>query len=905
MKKNKILQFLLPLLITSLVSIAGLTSIIEFIDYNIYDAALHIKPMAPQKDKFLNITVSDTTLDELKQYPVRRSTLADGIMVLKELGAKTIILDTQLVDPSSPGVNTTQMNKMPTVIDTAGQNTLSYSRQLIQAIAWNQIDLSDETESLDDYLGELEFVYDEIFDNLKSETEKIALDFDEYIGKTFKFMNNVYVTNDFEEGKTFDDSHIEYLKKTQSIKNIEILKDPFEKRLGYNPTIKAIMENSIGSGFVENNIDSDGKTRTVHLLLNMDDHYYPQLSFKAYLDSVGNPKLIAKKGSLVLSGIKKEGKNPYDITIPLNADGSLTLLWGGKDFKETFEGEIDFIRPYDLGEAYKVIYRLIEVLISFETINRYTLSYKEVLNLYDQAEKIRDSGDETLIDDYIELRSLFLENAGIIFNGTDDSPSLDVQYESWVEELIATQDFEEGQIETLRSNAKEVKKLYENGRNSHFYLVEEKDRLIEKIKDSIIVFGYTATSTFDIGANPFDEMYFNMGIYTTLYNNLLHEKFITTHPKYISIIIAFILVFIAILTLRKREAKGAIILGTSTFLAVISIILGIFVFTGHYIYLIIPVLSYVLVFIQMVSEKLLTTSKDKAFIKSAFGQYLSEDVIKEIIADPSKLQLGGQRKEITAFFTDVKGFSTISEKLTPDELVHLLNEYLTAMSNIALENKGTIDKYEGDAIIGFFGAPAPLPDHATKAVTAAIRMKEMEAVLNKDFLERKVTPSPLLTRIGINSGPCVVGNMGTPKKMDYTMMGNDVNIAARLEGVNKQYGTWILASESTMNQAEDIFLARRLDRVRVVGINTPIRLYNPLAIRAEASKELTSMVENFEEGIDQFELRNWEAAKNAFQRAFDIDPEDATSQRYIKMAEKFMKEPPEESWDGVFNLTSK
>ena len=167
-------------------------------------------------------------------------------------------------------------------------------------------------------------------------------------------------------------------------------------------------------------------------------------------------------------------------------------------------------------------------------------------------------------------------------------------------------------------------------------------------------------------------------------------------------------------------------------------------------------------------------------LRKAFSTYLSGDVVEEIIADPTRLQLGGIQRNMTVMFTDIKDFSRISEQLNPTELVSLLNHYLSAMSGALMEQKGTIDKYEGDAIIAFFGAPLELPDHARRACASAIAMKRLEKELNREFAENRISPSPLFTRIGINTGDMVVGNMGTEHKMDYTVMGNSVNIAARL-----------------------------------------------------------------------------------------------------------------------------
>jgi class 3 adenylate cyclase len=260
---------------------------------------------------------------------------------------------------------------------------------------------------------------------------------------------------------------------------------------------------------------------------------------------------------------------------------------------------------------------------------------------------------------------------------------------------------------------------------------------------------------------------------------------------------------------------------------------------------------------------------------------------------------------MTAIFTDVKGFSTISEKLDPEDLVSLLNRYLSAMSDLVLAEKGTIDKYEGDAIIAFFGAPLDLSDHALRACVSAIAMKRLEMELNNTIMEHKLSPSPLLTRIGINTGSMVAGNMGTQNKMNYTIMGNAVNLAARLEGVNKQYGTWILASDDTVRETGNLLLTRKLDRVRVVGINEPVRLHELLETAENASDEQRKLVTVFHEALDHFEKREWKQAAMGFKEALALRADDPPSKKYFERSATFMKKPPEDSWDGVYNLTEK
>jgi class 3 adenylate cyclase len=283
---------------------------------------------------------------------------------------------------------------------------------------------------------------------------------------------------------------------------------------------------------------------------------------------------------------------------------------------------------------------------------------------------------------------------------------------------------------------------------------------------------------------------------------------------------------------------------------------------------------------------------------------------------------------MTAIFTDIRSFSTISEALgDPGKLVELLNFYLTRMSDIVLQNGGTIDKYEGDAIIAFFGAPVYMEDHARRACRSAVLMHKAEDEINREAVERGLItsgvmealartgiikraddPRPLFTRLGINTGDMVVGNMGTPNKMDYTIMGDAVNLAARLEGINKQYNTGgILTSEYTRPKLGDEFILRPLSRVRVVGKNIPIRLYEILDIAAEAPPDLAEMVRQWEGAFTAYEGRNFAAAGNVFKAICLRNPADRPARLYLDRCAAYLKSPPpEDKWeDGVDNLTEK
>ncbi|GHV77183.1 adenylate/guanylate cyclase domain-containing protein [Spirochaetia bacterium] len=450
----------------------------------------------------------------------------------------------------------------------------------------------------------------------------------------------------------------------------------------------------------------------------------------------------------------------------------------------------------------------------------------------------------------------------------------------------------------------------------------------EDFKGKYVFFGYYAAGLFDICTTPLSSTYPGMGVHITMLDNIFNNDFIRESPSALAPLITLLAIAIMVLLVLYSSSTTLTVAGSIGVVAIITGIGFLAYHMGYWVPIVFPLSGAIFAFLTTSIYKYVTEGKSKRFIKSAFSQYLSPMVIEQIIADPSQLKLGGEKREMTAIFTDIRSFSTISEALgDPTKLVELLNYYLTRMSNIILENHGTIDKYEGDAIIAFFGAPVHMPDHAALACRSAILMKKaeseinkevlaqglitgkvMEAMVHKKILKSTDDPNPLYTRLGINTGEMVVGNMGTPNKMDYTIMGNAVNLAARLEGVNKQYNTGgILISEYTQAKIGDAFLSRPLSRVRVVGVDTPLRLYELLDIREGAPQATLDMLGLWDRGFNAYENRDFPAALELFKTISQRNDQDRVAKLYLDRCEKYIAAPPApETWDnGVDNLTEK
>ncbi|MBF0206971.1 MAG: CHASE2 domain-containing protein [Oligoflexia bacterium] len=311
------------------------------------------------------------------------------------------------------------------------------------------------------------------------------------------------------------------------------------------------------------------------------------------------------------------------------------------------------------------------------------------------------------------------------------------------------------------------------------------------------------------------------------------------------------------------------------------------------------------------------SNKDKRFLKNAFGSYISPELIDEMHKSGRPPHLGGDVSLLTAFFTDIQGFSTFSEKLSAPRLVELLNEYLTVMTDILLEHRGTLDKYEGDAIIAFFGAPLPLPDHAIKSCQVALKMQAALAQLRKKWSsEGDRWPTfvhNMRMRIGINSGEIVTGNMGSRSRMNYTMMGDAVNLAARLEAAAKQYGVFVQLSQFTKSLTSELFEMRELDTVCVVGKSEPVTTFDLLGEKGNTAADLLSLRDIFHQGLALYKQQQWDQAIATFEQALVYEhkryPELAgkinPSSLYIQRCKEFKINPPAANWDGICTLTVK
>ena len=439
----------------------------------------------------------------------------------------------------------------------------------------------------------------------------------------------------------------------------------------------------------------------------------------------------------------------------------------------------------------------------------------------------------------------------------------------------------------------------------------------------IFILGSAAPALFDFVPGPHEENNPAVLIHATIIKNILNDSYMVVLAERYQKAIIILLTLICMLLGLYLKSYWSI--GISVLIAIIYTLVAYRYFeAGTYIgvarqFIAILATNVIALIVQFYYE-----SREKRFLDNAFKQYISPELIDEMVNNEIMPTLGGEKSNITAYFTDIGSFSTFSEKIgDPSRLVDLLNEYLTAMTDTLIHNKGTLDKYEGDAIIAFFGAPMPLENHAQSACETAVDMQQKLGELRQKWKNEgdkwPTAVHEMHMRIGINSGDIVTGNMGSTMRKNYTMMGDAVNLAARLESAAKQYGAYIQISEDTQALLKPgFFIYRSLDTIRVIGKSQPVKTFELLGkIGDKDEPVLTKLVEIWEKARELYLNMQWDEAIKMFTLCLDFEPhhpdrdpgsKTTPSHVYIQRCEQYKVTPPVtegEVWDGVFTATEK
>ncbi len=446
----------------------------------------------------------------------------------------------------------------------------------------------------------------------------------------------------------------------------------------------------------------------------------------------------------------------------------------------------------------------------------------------------------------------------------------------------------------------------------HYSMIDVLDRTVppQTFKDKIVLLGPTALGIGDIRATPYQADSMGVEIHANVIDNILHNTepglgFLKRGVREEMIDLVFLLAFGLGLGYAFGHARPV----TSTLVAILALVaFGAVVYEAFarfslWLSFVLPAGVLVANYAAVTSFRMIFEEREKRKIRHAFGQYVAPGVIALLEQDPQRyFKPGGELRELTIMFSDIRSFTTIAEDMTPDELVSVLNEYLSEMTDVLFKSWGTLDKYIGDALMAFWNSPYPQEEHAIRGASCALNMLTRLEQMNTAWAA--AGKKQLKIGIGINTGPVNVGNMGSEKRLSWTVMGDHVNLASRLEGLTKEYHCRVIVSEFTYEQIRSGFVCRELDRIRVKGKMQPVAIYELMGFLPERER-LADLLSGYEEALAAYRRHEWSKAVELFENLLGRYPEDGPSQVLLQRCIEFCAESPAQGWDGVYVMKTK
>ncbi|MBP5358658.1 MAG: CHASE2 domain-containing protein [Treponema sp.] len=948
MKKNKkilgtVFNLMLPILVVAVCSLLLITKM----DCKINDLFMRALPPLEENREVLLVNIDDNLIDETGVWPLTRNIYADMLITMKELGAEAFISDLSFVDNSPMQVDQDYLNDdLPRYVD----QDFEEIDESVEAAITSLADGTTALEEADDLLFRIVDENEGIKNRLKTSIVSATKNYDIALANALKFFNNSYLTLWMQVGYDMSDVDMVYLNDVLALNNAVSDGDTLTPEFySIQPAIDVLIKSSASTGFVNADPDSDGYLRRLNLVTKFRGRYYGQLVFVPILHHYGDPQVIISNSTITLKDAKISDTETRDIVIPRAEDGTVIVKFPKKKYQDYNQ-----ISAWDI---YRIAFMEKKLVTNLNAMNDH--GYFTVWD-----------GDETPVDIYDGVEFIREE----LYNGESE----DYTFESYMEYLDlfydVTEEYLDGGYQEQLLEMAEGNEILTDDINAYFkacrsFVTEIRKSRVEtgaKLKDALCVVGTTASSTTDYGLITYQEKYPNVGVHASMANQLLSREFVDDAPWWFSIIIALIVCYFYVFICFKIKTPGRkLLIGLAVLILAVGGILVTFIITKTYFGVAVPMTAMGVTFVVMTSISLISTNKEKKFIQDKFGAYVAPEIVDELVKHPETATVGGDSKHITALFSDVKTFSGFTETVNnvatkavmehnqdvkdgkfpmeevlsddqiamkgaakgAEKLVAYLNDYLGALSDAIMKEHGTIDKYVGDEIVSFFGAPIDDPNHAWNACVAGIRMLQAEAQYNREHESelpinvKTGKPFFLNSRVGINTGDMVVGNMGTSRKLNYTVMGNNVNLASRLEGPTKAYKSRIMCSESTWKEAtatkhDDELIGRRFDCVQVVNVVQPVPIYNILGLRSELPPEQIEAAEIFNKGIEWY-LKGSEApdqgkdpedlkkAYQFFKQALECYPKDESSEVFMQRCMFFVQNGLPPRWDGVYTMTSK
>lgn len=937
---SKHADVLVPVVLLVLAVFAAIFHAFSKMDLRFYNIMLRLSPEVKHIEDLVIVDIDDESIASIdKNWPWPRDIMADVLIRMKEFGAARAVFDIEYLTPSEKAVADDLEQTARNEIDSARQSLTESVDTLFEAVSQGIVSSDEAKTALEKSIGGV------LYEMKRNIEDGFNKDNDDYFARAIQFFGNANLTVNMRNiGIRREDSENAYVNERFLFSNVSdphnliasgnaysVREEGKTVSAGFIPALDRLVRRAAGVGFTNVVVDKDGTRRRVELLCEHEGKYVGQLAFAPLAAMLDIQSMERTSHSLLLRGVLSSDGTRHDVRIPLDSHGRMLINWLMEPYENSFV-HIPIWRIYNMEKEEAVLAGAVQNLLSAD------------LGLLNEEDREKILSAQDFADEYKNLEHeksrLLRKCRGFDVNGKALKGGItDDDYENYFSRrrkfFSRLNEFAQS-VKNISSaeSVPEISRLCEASEG----FCRDSQTLEEMLSGSFCFIGNSATSSTDLGVTPFSKRYPNLGTHANIVNTILQKAFITELSALWGIALAFVFSMLCIVLCRNMTQGKKNAVGLSYVIATVCIIVAAMVFLRIYIPVFIPLLLAVCIYIAELVVNFIRVNGEKKHLRTSFGSYVSPLVVAELERHPEKAKLvGGESKIMTALFSDVKTFSSFTETINnvagedagAEQLVKILNIYLGALSDEIMNCKGTIDKYVGDEIVSFFGAPIDDPDNAFSACEAAVRMLKAEEKFNIEYKDMlpviKSTGEPfyLHSRVGLNTGNMVVGNMGTEKKINYTIMGNNVNLASRLEGTNKVYGSWIIISDSTWkaasssekNKAKNL-VARHMDFVRVVNVDKPVRIHNLIGFEGDIPSARLEAAQLFNEGMKWYlngietpaEKKNREDFKKAiacFKQAAECYPEDLSSDVFIKRCSDFLREGTPSVWDGVFIMSQK
>lgn len=884
--------------------------------FNIRNSIFGIPPMDPRLG---TIEIDDASLEvEGRWQDWTRTEYVDVVRILGEYKAAMVGFDIYFIEPKTKLVSEKQLRSLKTI-----------NQQQIDGL----LDKADYDQRFHDAIKEASNVY---------LAQYVTVAGEDHEGP----VQTEPIDADQQEALDHIRAHSPKLMVPAEESTIERVKN-------FEPPLKLLRDAALGFANAQTTEDFDGSRRRYPLVFQYQDMLFPSIALSMVCNELQVPienVEVWPGDHLLLPGAKIREGQVKDIEIPIDEYGTMNINWAGK-WEETFVRypHLSLRRAAPREDMQRILDKLKELIAADPSRRRNPRAMPALLAQegFDHVPTARvavgtwlqASGIEATVRREPDLQAAqFWASKGVeapqkkqitLYNQIRRNNRIAalIEQQSNMDIAALSQALPEYKANDLRQSLYFLRshlvdgKLPPSARPLYFYPYRiAQGNLVtpDEIRGKILFYGQTSTGSTDLSVMPFQGNYPMVGIYSNVFNTILQEQFIRRTPLWTRIVLVLVLgLAMSLIVPRLKVLQGALLIAA---LAAIYALLALFSFThlGLWLDVIGPMMTIIVGYLVLTIYGYIIKEKEKDFVQGAFGHYLSPTVVEHIMENPGMVnQLGGEERVMTAFFSDIASFSTISECLTPAQLVDFINGYLTEMCDIIEGYGGTIDKFEGDAIVAFFGAPIYYEDHAMRAVMSCIDQQRKLIELRERWNEPGAIPAPLeglrdrwqaegrtfaQVRIGATTGPMIVGNMGSRSRTDYTMMGDTVNLAARFESGQKVYGTNIMVNDIIFETVKDLVESRKLDLIQVVGKEEPVTAYEILERKGDLNAEMMQVLELYNQGLDAYWAFKFAEAKKLFDQALIIVPSDGPSALYADRCEDFALNPPE---DLVFRADSK